>query len=565
MEGSSTGKTETFVRDATGLVRSMSWLDLLFLNVVSFGGAWSIIYALTYAPYYGGDPAFSLLLTAPGILALLGIYYVFTTSMPRSGGDYVFMSRILHPAIGLGANFVGYALFLWFWIGDAATVFSSQGLAQTLSVYGSLSGAGWATAAASWLTPPATGFAFNNFVLGTAFLLFFAAVVIFRTRLYFWIQNVFMTIAVIGLAIIAVLMITAALNPSSFVNNFNAYATSVGAHLKPDAYTNISASAASSVPDTSVTNLGNNLMLVPLWFTVLFWVFVSNYLGGETKTAKSAARKALFGSFGIIFISTLVILEAAYKGLGVPFIYGANNYYAAGNSPFGVLPQLTLFAGVMANNSLLVLFMGIGIVAGFILVAPQSMILMSRILFSYSFDQVAPRALADVNDRFHTPVKAIVLAAAGGEVMLAILCGAMGGVGASTALALYSYAGLGTIALTFTFVSISAILFPYRRKQLYETASSVKRRIAGVPVVTLLGLISLVYVVYTVGEYFFLNQTFYTFGCPAGGAVGCDFNWFIALLYGGFLAMVGYYFLVRWYRSRGGIPYDATFKEIPPE
>jgi amino acid transporter len=543
----------------------MSWLDLLFINVVSFGGAWSIIYALTYAPYYGGDPAFSLLLTAPGILALLGIYYVFTTSMPRSGGDYVFMSRILHPAIGLAANFIGYATFLWFWIGDAATVFSGQGLAQTLSVYGSLSGATWAKSAATWLTPPASGFAVNNFLLGTAVLVFFAAVVIFRNRLYFWIQNVFMSIAVIGLAIIAVLMISAALNPSTFVNNFNAYATSVGANLKPDAYTNISASAASSVPDTSVSNFGSNLTLIPLWFTVLFWVFVSNYLGGETKSARSNVKKALFGSFGIIFVSTLVILEAAYKGLGVPFIYGANNYYYEGSSPFGVLPQLTLFAGVLANNPLLVLFLGIGIVAGFVLVAPQSMILMSRILFSYSFDRVVPKGLADVNDRFHTPVKAILVAAVGGEVMLAILCGALGGVGASTALALYTYAGLGTIALTFTFVSISAILFPYRRKQLYEVASTVKRRIAGVPVVTWLGVISLAYVVYTVAEYFFINQAFYTFGCPAGGAVGCDFNWFIILLFAGFLAMIGYYFLVRWYRSRGGMPYDATFKEIPPE
>ena len=96
----------------------MNWIDLVFLNVVSFGGAWSIIYALVYAPYYGGDPAVSLLLTAPGILCLLGVYYIFNTSMPRSGGDYIYTSRVLHPAIGFAANFIGYAIFLWFWIGD---------------------------------------------------------------------------------------------------------------------------------------------------------------------------------------------------------------------------------------------------------------------------------------------------------------------------------------------------------------------------------------------------------------------------------------------------------------
>jgi APA family basic amino acid/polyamine antiporter len=132
-------------------------------------------------------------------------------------------------------------------------------------------------------------------------------------------------------------------------------------------------------------------------------------------------------------------------------------------------------------------------------------------------------------------------------------------------LALYTYAGLGTISLTFTFVSIAAIVFPYRRRQLYEVASTVKTRIAGVPVITWLGIVSLAYVLYTVSEYFFINQTFYTFGCYAGNYVGCDFNWFVALLFVAFLAMIGYYFLVRWYRSRGGMPYDATFKEIPPE
>ncbi len=552
----------------------MGWLDLLFLNVVSFGGAWSIIYALTYAPYYGGDPAFSLLLTAPGILALLGIYYVFTTSMPRSGGDYVFMSRILHPAVGLAANFIGYSIFLWFWIGDAATVFSTQGLAQTFSVFGSLTGASWANSAAAWLTPPSSGFAVNNFLLGTVFIVFFALVVLFRNRLYFWIQNIFMSVAVIGLVIIAALLIVAVVNPSSFVANFNNYAhgvnssfaaaTSSGTHGWD--YVNGTAQAAFPPGDTGVGNIGNNLLLVPLWFTVLFWVYVSNYLGGETKSARSSVKKALFGSFGIIFVSTLVILEAAYKALGVGFITGADNiYYGYAANPFGAPPNLTLLAGVLSNNAIITLFLGIGIVAGFILVAPQCMILMSRILFSYSFDRVAPKGLADVNDRFHTPVKAILVAAIGGEVMLAILTGAFGGTTSSTAFALYIYAGLATISLTFTFVAISAIVFPYRRKQLYGVASTVKRTIAGLPVITWLGIIALAYILYTVAEYFFVNQAFYTFGCPGGGAVGCNFNWFIGFLFVGFVSIIGYYFLVRWYRSKGGMPYDATFKEIPPE
>jgi amino acid transporter len=563
LDNASSRKPETFVREATGFVRSMNWLDLLLLNVVSFGGAWSIIYALTYAPYYGGDPAFSLLLTAPGILALLGIYYIFTTSMPRSGGDYVFMSRVLHPSIGLAANFVGYTMFLWFWIGDAASVFSSSGLSQTLSVYGAQANAPWATNAAAWFGMP-----WNNFLLGTAFIIFFALVVIFRTRLYFWIQNIFMSIAIIGLAIIAILLLVAVTNHSIFINNFNAYATAVGANLKGGAYQNVTASAGTPA-DTSIGNIGNNLMLVPLWFTVLFWVYVSNYLGGETKNARLTVKRALFGSFGIIFIATVVILEAAYSALGVGFITGANNiYYGYVANPFGAPPNLTLFAGILANSPILTLFLGIGIVAGFLLVAPQCMILMSRILFSYSFDRVAPKGLADVNDRFHTPIKAILVAVIGGEIMLAFLSGVTGGSTANTAISLYYYAAIATISLTFTFVAISAILFPYRRKELYERASIIKRKVAGVPVITWLGIVALFYCLGTIIPYIYYQNlnSFYLFACaPPTYLAPCYFNTFLYLLLAMFIAAIVYYFAVRWYRSKGGMPYDMTFKEIPPE
>jgi APA family basic amino acid/polyamine antiporter len=553
-------KATVFVREATGLVRSMNWVDLLYLNVVSFGGAWSIIYALTYIPYYGGDPAFSLLLTAPGILALLGVYYIFNASMPRSGGDYVYTSRILHPSLGLAANWVGYTIFLWFWIADAASVFSSSGLAQTLSVYGALTNSSWAIGAASWFSAP-----INNFALGFVVILGFASIVMLKTRLYFYIQNVLMTIAVVGLVIIAFLLVIASVNPSLFISNFNSYAASVGAKLAPTAYSNISLSAAPYVPDTSVSNLGANVLLVPLWFTVLFWVFVSNYCGGETKNAKSTAKRALFGSFAIIFLATLTILELAYKALGVNFIYGADNmYYGYVPNPLGVLPNLTLFAGILASNPVLVLFLGVGIVAGFILVVPQCMILMSRILFAYSFDRVAPTSLADVNSRFHTPVKAILVAAVGGVVMLLFLSGVLGPANSATAFALYSYAGLATVGLTFTVVSITAILFPYRRRQLYEVASITKRKVLGLPVITWLGIVSLVYSAGTIIWYTY-DQNFYFFGCPYGGVVACDYNYFLIILGVLFVGTILAYFGIRRYRNRQGVPFDMTFAEIPPE
>src|SRR5919202_1436286 len=62
---------ELFTRNATGLVRELSAFD-----------------------------AFNL------------VYLYFTTLMPRSGGDYVWVSRTLHPSLGFIVNFSLTFVFL---------------------------------------------------------------------------------------------------------------------------------------------------------------------------------------------------------------------------------------------------------------------------------------------------------------------------------------------------------------------------------------------------------------------------------------------------------------------
>lgn len=542
-----------FVREATGLVRSMSGFDMMWFNVVSFGAAWSIIYALEYAPLYGGDPIVSLLLTAPGILALLGVYHIFQISMPRTGGDYVFMSRILHPSLGLAANFAGYAFFNWFWIGDAAAVFSSQGLAQTLSVYGSLTGQQWAVNAASAFDP------LTIFIVGTVAIIGFTLIVAFSTRLYFRIQNVAMIIAMLGVVVIIGLLVST--NQTSFATAFDSYAAKQGVQT---AYENLTMAGnqywGGPVPTDPTTSY--TFILIPLWFTVLFWVYGSNYLAGETKEIKSSGKLALFGGFAVIFIPTLLVLGIAYRTLGADFLAGAG-YYGLGyaSNPLPVIPNLTLFAGILTNSPILVWFIGVGVIAGFLLVAPQSIFAQSRQLFAYSFDRLLPAFVADVNDRWYTPVKAIVISAVGGEIFLVFLSGLVGPATSGTAFLLYSYAGLAAIALTFVFVSISAILFPFRRKDIYETACPVKRKILGVPLIVWLGTISLAYCLATIGYYTY-NYLFY-FGA---GTLAADLYFpFLEALAGLFIACVAWFFIVAWYRSKTGLAFQKAFQQIPPE
>ena len=271
---------------------------------------------------------------------------------------------------------------------------------------------------------------------------------------------------------------------------------------------------------------------------------------------------ALFGGFALTFITTVAVLGLAYLNLGPDFLAGAG-YFASGYAPnpLPVIPNLTLFAALLTNNPLVAVFIGLGVVSGFVLVIGGSTIGMSRCFFSYAFDRIGPSFLADVNDRWHSPVKSLVIAALGGEVFLLLLSGAIGPSNAATAFLLYSYAGLAAIGLLFTFTSIAAIVFPFKGRALYERACPVKRKIAGVPLITWLGIISLAYCLLTLGYYSY-DYLFY-FG--AGTLAANLYFPFLGIVTVLFLACIAWFFVMKWYRSKGGIPFEAIFQEIPPE
>jgi len=64
------------------------------------------IYLLTYLYYYpGANFALAFLLGFLPMLALLGVYALFGISMPRTGGDYIYVSRGLNSIAGFINSF----------------------------------------------------------------------------------------------------------------------------------------------------------------------------------------------------------------------------------------------------------------------------------------------------------------------------------------------------------------------------------------------------------------------------------------------------------------------------
>src|SRR5437588_7930142 len=104
----SSGSGSLFVRQSSGLVRNVSVTNALFFNVAAFVGVGLTLYPIFYAladAQAWKTPLFSAygwaaIITGLFCILLALIFSSLTSVMPRSGGDYVFTSRILHPALG---------------------------------------------------------------------------------------------------------------------------------------------------------------------------------------------------------------------------------------------------------------------------------------------------------------------------------------------------------------------------------------------------------------------------------------------------------------------------------
>src|SRR6201989_3196671 len=103
-----TTSSKLFVRQSSGLVRNVSVTNALFFNVAAFVGVgltlYPLFYSLAFVPVWRARPfsAYGWAAIVAGLFCVLlaFIFASLTSVMPRSGGDYVFSSRILHPFLG---------------------------------------------------------------------------------------------------------------------------------------------------------------------------------------------------------------------------------------------------------------------------------------------------------------------------------------------------------------------------------------------------------------------------------------------------------------------------------
>jgi amino acid transporter len=548
-----------FARKATGLVREIGFTTAVILaiaNVVGLGWQKRVFQAAGAAPvpraeFFLGIHPMVMAFFLVGILMLLSIYTfaVLSAAMPRSGGGYVFMTRILGPGFGFVATWMEFM-----------SVAVSYGLIAVATfeatlIFGGLAGVDTSALAVPWFMT----------LFGIVIIALFSGLACMGARMTGRLLHVMFWIPAAVLILVFILFLAA--NPT---------AMEAGVQSITGGHASIEYTQAALNEGMASSGYWNGV------FTAMFfayWAYIgyaaASFVAGEVKEAQRSMPRAIFTS-GIIvmvlymLVSTLVVRAGSMIGQtgGFSFVdavaFMKNN--AAGS--FGNLPAvgawMPVFAGIQAYGmggavfgrivGWLLLIFGVFWVANDI---PPFILTCSRMVFAMAFDRVLPEKLADVNEKWHSPVNAVI------ATSIAALLGA---ISESDLLAKIPFLGQifsssGAVQATdlwdimfFAGVAVACALFPARLPQVYERSAYKQSRLS----VQILGWAAAA-VNIILGALLIFHPNAYGFG---PGNWGSPNFWFTVFL---IAVGVGLYYWGRSRARRTGADLSTIFAEIPPE
>jgi APA family basic amino acid/polyamine antiporter len=283
-------------------------------------------------------------------------------------------------------------------------------------------------------------------------------------------------VGLFGIFVFAVVMITK--GEQGFVATFN--------QLSGANYLGIIKSAQSAGYFTGFTLMGTVLGTMYACGNFLGFAY-SIYPGGEVKQVNRSQAIGIFGSSVILALTTWLIYEVAYLSVGSEFMHAASYLALTGNSAWTLpmIPYLTYLVVFATSNPWLAIIPAVGLMFGALGNCITLVNMSTRMFFAYSFDRILPTRIADVDDRFHVPRNAVAVVFIVAIVFVYFTY-------FTPVLSYIAYSSIG-LWVPQVIVGIAAMIFPYRRKDILEKAPSfVQRKFAGVPLLTILGAITVV-------------------------------------------------------------------------
>jgi APA family basic amino acid/polyamine antiporter len=538
------GAEEVYVRRATGLVRQGSLLDAMIHNAavsapVGATLAFGVFFILSLYP--GADITEACLISLVLNIPILLMMALLAATMPRAGGDYIWISRIVSPQLAIVssmaatiAGLVGTAFF--------ARYFPIFCLGPALSTFGIIFGhpdlirwGGKFEADSTWI-----------FIGGFGIIVLATLVMLRGAKTAFRWQNVFFAVASIGTALAFFVFLVG--SKSDFRQHYNGLSAQYGA--KGDAYQGLITSVQGSV--TAAPHHGDLSTLLPAVFLIMsfsMWNWWSVYAGGELRGARDRNRQfvIMFGAMAwdVILIAVGVIL--LYHTVGYRFTSAAN----VGSDAY-VIPSAPwyhfLAALVFDNNFLTVLIVGSFAFWSLPCMLPNAYASV-RNLFAWSFDRLLPTRFSDVSAGRGAPTVATI-------VTMVLTTGIL--LWSLKAATFQTLVGFSVLAGTMVVISVSvaAFLLPITRRELYES-SPAKLSLGGIPLLQIVAPINVAIMCFLI---------FAAFKWPALSIGSASHRWWVpAYMIGIAVAGLVIFHVARLVRRGEGINVDLVYRELPPD
>jgi amino acid transporter len=541
----------TFARKASGLVRGLSMWDAFgvgFMNQGLTPSIWVMI-SLGLSVYMGGNLIIATVLSL--VLAGIGfplVWGILGGSMPRSGGEYIYNSRILHPLVGIGESF-GNA-FIWLmwiyvlapWMADPGCVMLSEFL-------------GW-----DWLYNGETeqffgglNYQWGSFVIATIASIIAFLFVVFGVKVFARVQKVVMGLGLIGAIVIVVVLFMH--SKQDFINAWNAVAAENGSYDYNAFIAATSAAAGADIPTTWNWYDTFGVMVAGSW--LFAYSYCITFIAGEVKRPDKSI--ILSNLFAIIVPAVVMILVAVglYRLVDFDFLSasawadqnGLEGYNMPWSSHFVGLAALVVPGGV--GGKVLLFLMAFSFLLFTIWWLALSYLAFPRILFAWGMDRMGPKWFTSVNARFASPVKNYILGFILAEVLIAFYVFYLP----------FSEQGLSVTALeifsVFGVTAIAAMVFPFskRARGIWESSPYRRWKFLGIPVVTLGALVNLAYLVILAVFFFFQDTNLEGFTLLTG----------MVILVTWVLGIAWYFFWSWWAKRTAGISTNMLTGELPPE
>ena len=501
-----------FVRESTGLVREVGPLKALLVSMGYNGFLIVPFVYLTGIYLYGGGNAAYVALIASWLMFIPGVvmWYLITRQYPRTGGDYVYFSRLNPP--------VGFAAWFNFTIGEM--------LYDAVLVYFSISQLGIVLQALGNPLSRIVASPRYEFAIAVALVVILIMVNVASARAGL---TMFMIISTAALLTFIASAIYIALLPVSLIK-----ASLGSAYVEALSYAN----KASPVD-------GVYGVLGMASFTTAVWAYVNfpATIGGEIRRDRVTALLGVVGMFVMGGLFFTLFVASFLRNLGVNFYIGASymNAYGVDNGYILVNPG----ANLALIHTPIAVALAYSSVLWYIAPVTGVIIQVSRYLLAFSMDRVLPSAFSYVNPRTHSPIVAHLFDLAVTVVLMYILILTL----FSSAL-LYALDLDALILLVFTFiVSVLMALIMYLK-------GVVKLKVSKVVIIPL----TTIYLAFLlIFAYYWLTQPqyyLYVTGNPMQLLAESSVIFVIGLVI---------FAIAKYIRDREGISLSLVYEEIPPE